>query len=193
MRPIWNLASVLTVALLTGCAFTPQAVEVQPKIYVPEMSTGKGRVVYVNVVDERSRQTLGTRGAGMGAELTIKGNLRSIISSSISGGLARQGFAPTPEIVAGARELRVEIRELDYEVKTGFWAGSLRTQCNLKGFCKQGAAALYENHHQGVFQSSIQVVQSEERNNQFVSDAVSRALDSLLADEKLMGCLASEQ
>jgi len=45
MRPIWNLASVLTVALLTGCAVTPQAVEVQPKIYVPEMSTGNGRVV----------------------------------------------------------------------------------------------------------------------------------------------------
>ena len=188
-----NLASVLSIALITGCAFTPQAVEIEPKVYVPETSTGKGRPVYVNVVDERSKQTLGTRGAGMGAELTIKGNLRSIISSSISGGLARQGFAPTRESVADAPELRVEIRDLDYEVKTGFWAGSLRTQCNLKGFCKQGGAALYENYYQGVFQSSIQVVQSEERNNQFVSDAVSRALDSLLGDSKLMDCLASDQ
>jgi hypothetical protein len=37
------------------------------------------------------------------------------------------------------------------------------------------------------------VVQSEERNNQFVNTAVSKALDALLNDEKMMECLAGDQ
>lgn len=184
---------ILLVIATNGCAFTPQAIEVKPQIYVAESSIGKGRVVFVNVVDERSRTTLGTRGAGIGADLTLQGDLASIIRASISGGLARQGFSPTRETVPGAPELRVEIRDLDYEVRAGFWAGSLRTQCNLKAFCQRGAVTQYQKLHSGKFESSIQVVQSEERNNQFVNMAISRALDSLFEDEKLMECLAADE
>ncbi len=59
--------AILVLLLVTGCAFTPQAIDLQPKVNVVESSIGQGRVVYVNVVDERTKTTLGTRGPGMGA------------------------------------------------------------------------------------------------------------------------------
>jgi uncharacterized lipoprotein YajG len=193
MKSIRAGLSILAFALASGCAFTPQAIDLQPKVFVAENAIGKGRVVFVNVVDERPRKTLGTRGPGMGADLTLKGDLSSILRSTIIGGLTRQGFSPTRESVPGATELSVEIRDLEYEVRSGFWAGSLRTECNLKGICKRESAVPYKNRYNGKFESSIQVVQSEERNNQFVNTAVSKALDALLNDKKMMECLAGDQ
>ena len=126
---------------LSGCTFTPQAIELQPKVDVVESSIGQGRVVYVNVVDERAKTTLGVRGAGIGADLTLKGDLRTIIRSSTIGGLTRQGFSPTMETVPGARELRVEVRSLDYQVIRGFWQGTLRTSCSLKAVSMKESTA----------------------------------------------------
>ena len=154
---------------LSGCAFTPQAIELQPKVNVVESSIGQGRVVYVNVVDERGKTTLGIRGAGVGADLTLKGDLRTIIRSSTIGGLTRQGFSPTMETVPGARELRVEVRSLDYQVIRGFWQGTLRTTCSLKAICKQGTAREYERLHNGKYEVGVQVVQSDDRNTRFVN------------------------
>ena len=176
---------------LSGCAFTPQAIELQPKVNVVESSIGQGRVVYVNVVDERGKTTLGIRGAGVGADLTLKGDLRTIIRSSTIGGLTRQGFSPTMETVPGARELRVEVRSLDYQVIRGFWQGTLRTTCSLKAICKQGTAREYERLHNGKYEVGVQVVQSDDRNTRFVNTAVSRALNEMLGDKSLMECLAA--
>ena len=186
-----RISLVSLVVMASGCAFTPQAIELQPKTHVVESSVGKGRAVFVNVVDERSRKTLGTRGAGIGSDLSLAGDLPSIIRTSISDGLTRQGFSTNAASVPDAAELRVEIRDLDYEVRSGFWAGSLRTECNLKGICQRKAVPQYQKLYNGKFESSIQVVQSDERNNEFVNLAVSRALDSLLGDDMLLKCLAA--
>jgi uncharacterized lipoprotein len=155
MRTIQTCTLVLFASVATGCAFTPQAIELQPKLNVTESCIGNGRAVFVNVVDERTRKTLGTRGPGVGADLTLKGNPRSIVRASISGGLARKGYAPTTETVADAPELRVQIRDLDYEVRSGFWAGSLRTECNLKAICMHGRVNRYQSLYTGKFESSI--------------------------------------
>ncbi|MEE9267504.1 MAG: YajG family lipoprotein, partial [Gammaproteobacteria bacterium] len=156
-----------------------------------ESAIGQGRVVYVNVVDKRARTTLGVRGAGLGADLTLKGDLRTTIRLSTIGGLTRQGFSPTMETVPGARELRVEVRSLDYQVIRGFWQGTLRTTCSLKAICKQGTAREYEKVHNGLYQVGVQVVQSDDRNTRFVNIAVSNALNAMLGDTSLMECLAA--
>ncbi len=99
MKNILNLFVILVLPMAAGCAFTPQAIELQPDVNVVESAIGQGRVVYVNVVDERARTTLGVRGAGLGADLTLKGDLRTTIRLSTIGGLTRQGFSPTMETV----------------------------------------------------------------------------------------------
>ncbi len=191
MKNILNLFVILVLPMAAGCAFTPQAIELQPDVNVVESAIGQGRVVYVNVVDERARTTLGVRGAGLGADLTLKGDLRTTIRLSTIGGLTRQGFSPTMETVPGARELRVEVRNLDYQVIRGFWQGTLRTTCSLKAICKQGTAREYEKVHNGLYQVGVQVVQSDDRNTRFVNIAVSNALNAMLGDTSLMECLAA--
>lgn len=177
-------------ALLTGCTFTHQAVKVEPVVDVSDSNVGQGRAVRVHVVDERPKSTLGTRGArGVGADMTIEGDITEIFRSAIERGLLTQGFRPSRD-PGEERELRVELRSLDYNVIVGFWAGTLKVDCALKGICRHGAVAPFERLHRGEFTESVQVVQGAEANNRYVSDAASKAVNSLLGDRDLLRCLA---
>lgn len=177
--------SVLVV-LISGCAWTPQAVVLKPEIQSTLGSIGQGRVVLLTVVDERPRSTLGTRAArGIGAELTVQGDLTNVVRTAIADGLQHQGFVITSDKPADGREIRVEIRNLDYGVTVGFFAGTLRTECGLKAVCIIGSTRPYEQLYRGEHQESVQVVQSAEANEQYLNSALSKAINLLLQDPLL--------
>ena len=152
---------------------------------------GADHAVNLNVVDERPRPTLGTRSVGgVGADLTIEGNLASIVQKALAEGLSKQSFKPLSGANAESRELRVEIRNLDYTVIMGFWEGTLRVDVSLTAICIRGAQRPYEQLHRGEVVQGVQVVQSDEANNMYVSQAVSAAVNSLLRDQALLKCLS---
>jgi len=189
MRVNWIV--IVAVAILSGCAFTPQAVVISPKVDVPASRVGADRTVSLNVVDERPRQTLGTRGVrGVGADLTVEGDLQSIVQKALIEGLSKQNFKPLLGSNPEARELRVEIRNLEYSLIQGFWSGTLRIDVALKAICIRGAQRPYEQLHKGEVVESVQLVQRAEANNSYVSQAVSSAVNSLLRDQKLLACLS---
>ena len=77
-------AGVLAVAGFSGCAFARQSVVISPKVDVPVSRVGADRASGLTIVDERPRQTLGTRGVrGVGAELTVQGDLRTIVETAL--------------------------------------------------------------------------------------------------------------
>ena len=188
-----NFVAILMSALFfSGCAFAPQSVNISPQIDVPVSKIGSGHEVNLNVIDERPRQTLGTRGVrGIGAELTIQGNLSETVQRAIAEGLANQSIKPLFGSNPEKRELRVEIRNLHYAVTQGFWAGTLRVDTSLKAICIRGALRPYEQHYRGEVVESVQVVQSEEANNSYISQAVSAAVNSLVKDQQLLSCLSN--
>lgn len=176
------------VVTLGGCAFQKQAIQLAPKVEVAPSTIGAGKMTMVNVSDERPRTTLGTRGVGgIGEQLTVQGDVPAILKTAITEGLQRQGFATDGPM---ENQLRVEIRNLDYAVNSGFWAGKLNIEFLLKGICIKGSARPYENMYRGEYRKNVQVVQGEESNNIFVNDVVSQAVNALLKDEQLMRCLA---
>jgi uncharacterized lipoprotein YajG len=180
------LAIALTVT--SGCAFQKQAIKLAPKVEVEKNDLGAGKQVMVNVADERPRATLGTRGvSGIGEQLTVEGNLVEIVKAAVNEGLQRQGFAIEGPL---ENQLRVEIRNLDYTVNSGFWAGKLNVEFLLKGICIKDNNRPYEQIYRGEFRENIQVVQGEEANNTYVNTAVSSAINLLLADKLLLQCLA---
>jgi uncharacterized lipoprotein len=185
--------TILAVAAVSsGCAFAPQAVIISPKVDVRASEVGADRSVNLNVVDERPRKTLGTRGVqGVGADLTIEGDLSATVQKALVEGLTKQRFKPVIDSNPESRELRVEIRNLDYTMLMGFWAGTLKVDISLKAICVRGSQRPYEQLHRGEFTESVQVVQSAEANNSYISQAVSSAVNSLLQDRKLLTCLSA--
>jgi|GEM_PF-2185028 len=122
--------------------------------------------------------------------MTIDGEVTDIVRSAIEDGLSKQNFAVTQDTLE-ERQLRVEIRNLDYDVIVGFWAGTLKVDTTLKGVCQHGSVRPYEGMHRGQFTESVQVVQGAEANDGYVSDSVSKAINALLSDRELMQCLSS--
>ena len=178
------------IVIMSGCAFAPQAVKIKPAPQITSTMVGEGKSIVVTVIDERPRKTLGTRGVrGAGAEITIDGDLPLIIQESLIGGLRQQGFTPTPNNLSEPRQLRAEIRNLDYEVIMGFWAGTLRTAFGLKAFCILGGNRPYEKLYLGESRDYIQVVQGQESNEEHINAAVSNALNELFQDPLLNKCL----
>jgi uncharacterized lipoprotein YajG len=189
MKWFW-LFLVGFVLLNSGCAFTPQAVVIKPELVPVSTAAGQGHCVLITVADERPRSTLGTRGGeGVGAELTVAGDLTEVVRKTINDGLQQRGFSPIAEKSIDGRELRVEIRNLDYRIVQGFWSCTLSTECGLKAICMHGSARPFEQLYRGEFQESIQVVQSAEQNEKYVNTAISKAINSLLQDSKLIQCL----
>lgn len=185
------LTILAAIALSSGCAFAPQAVIISPQVDVQASEVGADRSVNLNVVDERPRTTLGTRGVrGVGADLTIEGDLSATVQKALVEGLAKQRFKPLIDSNPESRELRVEIRNLDYTMIMGFWSGTLKVDISLKAICIRGSQRPYEQLHRGEIAESVQVVQSAEANNSYISQAVSAAVNSLLKDRKLLICLS---
>lgn len=190
MKRSWILL-IVSVLLSSGCAYTSQAVTLKPEIQPPSVSIGQGKPVLLTVVDERPRSTLGTRGVrGVGAEITVAGDLTGTVRNSLADGFQHQGFKPTSDKPTDGRELRVEIRNLDYRVTQGFWSGTLNTECGLKATCIIGSARPYEQLYRGEFEESIQFAQTAEANEKYINSAVSRAINLLLQDSRLSRCLA---
>lgn len=175
---------------LGGCTFTPQAVILNPSLQLSTSSIGNNKTVRLNVVDERTKSTLGTRGArGVGAEITIQGDLVEIVGQSLTEGLSSQGFQVS-KTSAEERELRVELRSLEYRTIVGFWSGTVKTESAMKGICILNKSRPYEKLYLGEKNQSVQVVQSAESNNVYINNALSESINKMLSDIKLMQCLA---
>ena len=186
-----SLFLAVLAVLATGCAFTPQAVTIAPTVYVDASQIGAGRDIALNVIDERPKKTLGTVApGGVGADISIEGDLVAAVQQALSDGLSKLSFKPGTSRGATQPELRVEIRNLDYTVIKGFWAGTLRVDTGLKAICIKGTARPYERLHSGQFVESVQVVQPKESNDKYINSAVSAAVNALLADSALLTCLA---
>ena len=182
-------ALVAVVALLaSGCVFQKQAIRLEPTVIVTSSSVGSGKLTMVSVSDERPHSGLGTRGVGgIGEQLTLNSDLVATVKAAVTDGLQRQGFATTGPI---ENQLRVEIRNLDYSVNSGFWAGKLNVEFLLKGICVKGNARPYEQMYRGEFHKNVQVAQGENSNTEFVNQVVSQAINALLNDANMTQCLA---
>lgn len=192
MRVVIAFACLALSVAAAGCAFQPhKPVVINPELAVKPKAIGQNKALLVNVVDERPRSTLGTRGVrGVGAEIGVDGDIRVPIRRAVSDGLKQHGFSPAAAQVSDGRELRIEIRNLDYGITQGFWAGTLRTECGLKAVCIVGNARPYEQLYRGEFQTSLQVVQPEDANERYINSAVTDAVNAMLNDDALMQCLA---
>lgn len=176
---------------LSGCAFQAQSVAIRPMVEVSASQVGSNKPVYVNVLDERPRKTLGTVGArNVGADISINGDIAASVKEAVATGLSKLSFKSINGRIAENAELRVEIRNLDYNVIVGFWAGTLRVDAGLKAICIRDGMRPYEKLHTGEFVESVQVVQAQEANTQYINKAVSAAVNSMLGDADLMSCLS---
>ncbi|MCC6710555.1 MAG: hypothetical protein IT492_23585 [Gammaproteobacteria bacterium] len=179
---------------LGGCALTPQQVKFAPTV-APSSRTGpvnadQKQIVLVSA-DERTSTSIGNRGLGVGmsAEITTNDDLASVVESQMKAALGARGFAVVTGPNRNLHELRIEVRNVQYQVTPGIVTGHLRAEAALKGICSFAGERRYEHLYRGESTEEVFLVQFAESNTKHLNTALSAAMSNIVADNSLMSCL----
>ncbi|OMH25926.1 YajG family lipoprotein [Motiliproteus sp. MSK22-1] len=179
-----SLLALLSIAL-TGCALSPQNVELNPTVTVTN-SIPVSHVVKLNIEDRRSQNQLGTRG-GVYAESSyiyparpIEESLRPTALKALENlGLQTTGMSPSPILV------NIIIDELSYTADDS----SVPKKVTLKTRIRANVLKASREHN-GQFNSSKThsyiKLPSEEENQKIINDILSETLTRLFNDQKLV-------
>jgi uncharacterized lipoprotein YajG len=177
---------------LSACAFTPQKAEIQPSLQVYASDIGQGRAVGVLVTDERDTQDLGNRGSALfskAAKISSDQNLAEVFRRALFDGLKAKGFAPTDISNSPDRQLKLEIRSLNYSTSTGFWTGGVDTKAAIKAIATNSGTS-YENMYRSANEERVVVVPTAEHNTELLNKVVTDVLSKLFEDQTLLSELA---
>ena len=183
------LAALLGLAL-SACAFVDESVVLKPTSQLAASDIGKGQRLGLKVIDERTTTTIGYRGPARSAQIRSAQDVRQLIQESIAQGLRAQGFDPVMESEAEPALLTIQIRELSYETTTGFFSGGIHTRAALKGIARRGQAS-HEELYRAEEEARVMVVPTEAFDAEQINLVLSRAIDKLLADQRLLQLLAN--
>jgi uncharacterized lipoprotein YajG len=191
----------LALTFLSGCVLPPHNVTFNPQVQVGSAEIGRGRAVAVSTVDERPRLAIGeltsTSGGGPNTPvitttqiITSTQNIAAVVQTALLGGLSRQGFKPTASASSEAPGLRVELRSIDYQRVPGIFANGGRAEAALKGICIVNGTRRYERLYRGLHQETAFLALDTQLTEPYLNDALSQAINELLWDSQLLGCLA---
>ena len=186
-----QMVACCTFLAAAGCAFVDQKARFDPAVHVTGSTLGAGHRVVIAVADERPRSLIGRRGAGgsVGGAITTDQDLAELVRGKLAEGLQQYGFAPISADGTAAPRMNVEVRYLEYELAQGFWTGSVNTRAALKGICRNGAES-YEHLYRAEGKRGAFVIPSADKNEMLLNETLSEALNGMLADQQLVGCLA---
>ena len=201
MRSVDTLLAMLMAGFLLtleGCALTPQQVQLKPIVAsasAPTPPVGGKRSIALTTADERLSSAIGSRGLnnGMSAEITTRDDVGSVVRGQLESALLARGFEVTTATDPDIRELRVEVRNLEYNVTPGIVTGHLRAEAALKGICSEQGSRKYENLYRGESTEEVFVVQFAEENEKHLNTALGNVILQLLGDQSLFDCLAARE
>lgn len=186
-------ALAVVVLVLSGCAFTPQQAELKADVAVAATDVGKGSPVFLQVVDERPSAELGRRGTGAmeGAAITTSQDIATLFRNAIITGLTQSGFKVVSDAASALRQMRVDIRLLEYDTSMGFWTGGVHTRAALKAAATDGGKVLYENLYREEVEERVVFVPGASENEQQINLAIRRVLEKMFGDPALLSALVS--
>jgi uncharacterized lipoprotein YajG len=191
MRFVFAVAAFV---LCSACAFQKQMTVIKPEVQVVQSAVGKGHVVYVAVSDERESADIGNRGSAAFSKMaTISNNqnLADVFRQAIFDGLQAEGFAPSSSDQSANRQLKVEIRALDYSTSTGFWTGGVDTKAAIKVVVTTSQGN-YEHLYRAANEERVVVVPTADHNSELINKVVNDVLTQVFQDQAMIGYLAKD-
>lgn len=190
MNRVRFLLLAMALVVTSGCAFTPQVVEIQPELDISKSNIGNGAAVVVYVVDERDNKELGRRGTGAmkGAAITTEQDMAVVFRDTIIAGLTEKGFVASAgssaEAPGNAALLRIDIRNIEYETSMGFWTGGVHVRGSMKGTASKSGET-YDHFYQIDDEKRVVVVPGADSNAQMINATVSAVIQEMFNDVEL--------
>ena len=201
-----NRLLIISILLMSGCAYIPQKVDINPNVMINKEDVGQGKKVAVKIIDDREDLAIGNRSGssnyGMikGAAITAEQDITEVIKTEVFKGLTDKGFLPvvyvnnsSEEVADNQNVLKVSLRTLKYDTDMGLWTGGNIGKANIKALVskqeKNYERNTYERSYQGLEEIRTAFVGSQETNAKVINGALKQSLEKLFNDADLMEAL----
>lgn len=190
MKPLSALLLFLAVLSISGCALSPQSINIQPQVTLENVvPRGDGRALALTVADERKTRVVGTRGGVYAAtsEISTAADIRPAIRDELARQLDKLGFRIV-DSGAEAATLKVIVDSIEYQasgspvVDTVETAATIRVQARVDN-------REYSGRYRGTRTTEVFTAPDTEENEAMINAAVARVLERLLSDTELQDFL----
>ena len=178
--------SVLLMAALfiSGCAWTPHSVDLQPQVGVAQSSVGASTRLYMRFVDERDDMIVGHRAVGQdGAKITAE-QLPSVVEARLREGETSKGYTLVPSQEGSDASVTFRLRSFKLGIERGFWSGGQNVAAALSVDARR-ASKDYSNVYRHESEKRIQVIPDGHEIDQVMTAALSEILSKALSDGNL--------
>lgn len=186
-----TITAITSLALLAGCALSPQKIEVRPDPAVPAANVGHNAPVQVEVIDERADKSFGTRGGVYKDTALIHpaNDVNAAIRDIVRNGLQKQGFNAYNPPGGDVTRLTVHIETLSYVPESGSVVNQVTTRAVLRAVAERPEAT-----HRATFRSKnthdTPFTPDARRNEAMMNEVLERSLKRLLSDPQLLAFLS---
>lgn len=184
-----KLTLALVAALtLSGCAYSPKSTTIAPEIQTAESVIGKGAEIVLTVKDRRDDEPIGFRSDAYGNTDVIKTaqNIEAVVYDALSDTFVARGFSVvSPRQKSSKNSLTVEIRQLENNSDGNVLTSKIRTEVTLQAIASNGRTN-YESSYRAHKDGRDVATSSASRNERYINETLSRALNDLANDEKLV-------
>lgn len=184
----FKLVSLLSLSLLlTACALSPQQVTINPKLESSKSNIGEGRTLYLEVVDNRGKEAIGSRG-GLYKEtslITPANDLADAILQASSRKLREMGFV-VQGMPGASADIRILVDKLSYRDPE---KSSVGFEVELESLLRVEATQngdQYSGRYQVKNTKTYATVPGRDRNEEMINETLSEVLQRLFNDPKLL-------
>lgn len=176
---------VLVALSLVACvAKSPQQVTLTPEPVTPNLMSGEGMALQLEVMDKRPSEIVGSRG-GVYEDtslITLEGNVEEILQQILTEKLQQAGFS-----IESNSDVRwsVELTNLTYElVDITSAREEIRVNCVMNLTIYKGASR-FRNEYRAFRTEEVLTIPSDEKNATLINQVVTDTIASLLQDSKI--------
>lgn len=190
MNKLLSLPLLLALTL-TGCALSPQSIELAPAPAITSENIGNNQSVAVFLKDVREDNAFGSRGGVYSDTSLIRAanELPEVFAERIRQGLQMKGFnAFSPQ--ADSNRLEVDIKEFSYTPEAGSVVNRVTIQVVLHAIATQTNGSLMSNTYRASNEFDMPFTPTAGRNRTMLNTVAEAALEQLLEDRKLLDFLA---
>lgn len=178
---------------ISACVVPAESITLQTQVNVPKNQIGRGRPVFISIVDDRPSEYLGSRvGArGAGGKISLSENNLADIRSQVEKGLLQNGFKPTDipnEKIQ--RKMAVHLVGLQYNWRPGDFYGVV-TITSIVSVTAENDGEEFQNIYRAVNNYKIVFTPTLREDTAHINATLSDSLDKLLNDSRLIKFLAS--
>lgn len=180
---------LLVLFFLGGCAISPQSIQLNPSVTVPQSNMGQGRSINLTVVDQRKVKALGSRGGiyARTALVTIDGGPEEPIRQELAGALSGYGFNVINAVNADIN-LNIDIETLGYESVGNTFPKQVKNNILLKATCTKNGSEFSSRYAANKVEELL-VEPTAGQNERMINSLVSRGLSALMTDQRLLDFL----